>query len=129
VFEAVFGEAKEVKEFTVPAPPKMEFKRSKMRRVSQKEWRVMDFCCGGECDEVKCKDEVLKCDEVKCEDEVSICPVGVGKEKLNMSMNFQVADVIKPLVSVRKLAEKGNRVCFGPDEEDNFIENKQTKKG
>ena len=34
--EAVFGEAKGVKGFTVPAPPKMEFKRSKMRRVNRK---------------------------------------------------------------------------------------------
>ena len=42
-------------------------------------------------------------------------------------MKFQVADVIKPLVSVNKLTEKGNRVCFGPDAEDNYIENKKTK--
>ena len=78
----------------------------------------MDFCCGGECGEVKCREEV------------SVCPVEVGegsKEKLNLSMKFQVADVIKPLVSVKKLTDKGNRVCFGPEEEDNFIENKQTK--
>ena len=75
--------------------------------------------CGTECDEMSCQKEV-----------VSICPVGVGeeKDKMSLSMSFQVADVIKPLVSVKKLTEKGNRVSFGPEEEDNFIENKKTKK-
>ena len=39
-----------------------------------------------------------------------------------------MADVIKPLVSVKRLAEKGNHVCFGPEVGDNFIQNKETGK-
>ena len=44
-----------------------------------------------------------------------------------MNMKFQVAEVSKPLVSVRRIAEKGNLVQFGPKEEDNYIMNKETK--
>ena len=39
---------------------------------------------------------------------------------------FQVADVKKPLVSVKRIVEKGNYVNFGPEDEDNFICNKKT---
>ena len=35
-----------------------------------------------------------------------------------MSLGFQVADVKKPLVSVRRITEKGNLVQFGPKPED-----------
>ena len=42
-----------------------------------------------------------------------------------MSIKFQVADVVKPLISVKRLVEKGNCVTFGPGESDNFIENKK----
>ena len=38
-----------------------------------------------------------------------------------MKLNFQVASVKKPLMSVRRIVEKGNIVCFGPKEGDNFI--------
>ena len=40
-----------------------------------------------------------------------------------MKIGFQVAAVSKPLMSVKKVTEKGNRVCFGPKSEDNYIEN------
>ena len=43
-----------------------------------------------------------------------------------MCLGFQVADVKKPLISVRRIVEKGNHVCFGPREEDNYIINKTT---
>jgi predicted aspartyl protease len=45
-----------------------------------------------------------------------------------LGLKFQVADVIKPLVSVKRLAEKGNQVCFGPNVGDNFIRNKESGK-
>ena len=48
------------------------------------------------------------------------------EEKINMGLTFQVAAVKKPLLSVKRITEKGNRVCFGPGENDNFIENKDT---
>ena len=41
-----------------------------------------------------------------------------------MALAFQVADVKKPLISVRRIVEKGNLVSFGPKPEDNFIENR-----
>ena len=43
-----------------------------------------------------------------------------------MCLGFQVADVKKPLISVRRIGEKGNHVSFGPKEEDNYIINKET---
>ena len=41
-------------------------------------------------------------------------------------LGFQVADVKKPLISVRRIVEKGNHVSFGPKAEDKFIVNKNT---
>ena len=46
----------------------------------------------------------------------------VGPESSVMSLGFQVSDVRKPLAAVHRIAEKGNRVQFGPSDEDNFIQ-------
>ena len=35
-----------------------------------------------------------------------------GKERIRIGLSFQVADVKKPLVSVKRIAGKGNIVCF-----------------
>ena len=43
-----------------------------------------------------------------------------------MGLCFQVADVKKPLVAVKRIAEKGNITQFGPEPGDNFIMNKKT---
>ena len=43
-----------------------------------------------------------------------------------MCLGFQVADVKKPLISVRRIVEKGNHVSFGPRDEDNYIINKSS---
>ena len=43
-----------------------------------------------------------------------------------MNLTFQVADVKKPLISVKRIVEKGNFVSFGPNPEDNFIENRNS---
>jgi hypothetical protein len=43
-----------------------------------------------------------------------------------MSLNFQVSDVQKPLAAVRRIAERGNIVQFGPKDEDNFIKNEKS---
>ena len=45
-----------------------------------------------------------------------------------MAMKFQASDVQKPLAAVWRIAEKGNRIHFGPNEGDNFIENIHTGK-
>ena len=47
-------------------------------------------------------------------------------EKGKLGFRFQVADVKKPLVSVKRITEKGNHVQFGPGEKDNFILNKES---
>ena len=50
----------------------------------------------------------------------------VGQEEKHMCLGFQVADVKKPLVSVKRIVEKGSHVSFGPNEEDNYIINKKS---
>ena len=47
---------------------------------------------------------------------------GLGSKGV-LGMEFQVSEVKKPLAAVWRIAEKGNRVCFGPGEKDNFVEN------
>eukprot|EP00973_Karenia_brevis_P082122 11386426-Karenia_brevis.AAC.1 len=44
-----------------------------------------------------------------------------------MRLNFQVADVAKPLLAVKRIVEKGNHVVLGLGKEDNFIINRDTK--
>ena len=43
-----------------------------------------------------------------------------------VGMKFQVTDVKKPLLAVRRLVEKGNVVSFGPRAGDNYIKNVET---
>ena len=45
-----------------------------------------------------------------------------------MNMTFQVTDAKKPLLSVRRVVEKGNHVHFGPTAADGYISNPQTGK-
>ena len=45
------------------------------------------------------------------------------EQDVKMSLCFQVTDVKKPLVAVTRICENGNRVCFGPNENDNYIQN------
>ena len=40
-----------------------------------------------------------------------------------LSMNFHATSVKKPLAAVCRITQCGNRVCFGPRPEDNYIEN------
>lgn len=50
----------------------------------------------------------------------------VGSEAIKMCLRFQVADAKKPLISVKMIVEQGNKVGFGPEEDDNFIFNEET---
>ena len=50
----------------------------------------------------------------------------VKKEDKRMNLGFQVADVKKPLIAVKRITEKGNRVSFGPNIGDNYIVNDKT---
>ena len=49
-----------------------------------------------------------------------------GAAAADLGLTFQVTDVQKPLLSVKRLAEKGNKVCFGPDSGDNYIFNSKS---
>ena len=52
--------------------------------------------------------------------------VEIEDEGEKMKLRFQVADVKKPLVAVKRICENGNLVSFGPNKEDNYIQNKST---
>ena len=52
----------------------------------------------------------------------------VGNGGSVMAMKFQASDVQKPLAAVWRIAEKGNKIHFGPDAGDNYIENIHTGK-
>ena len=45
-----------------------------------------------------------------------------------VGLKFQVTDVKKPLLAVRRLVEKGNVVMFGPEPHQSFIQHVQTGK-
>ena len=51
---------------------------------------------------------------------------GQGKDPIGLT--FQVTDVRKPLLAVRRLVEKGNKVVLAPDGEESYIFNAITKK-
>ena len=46
-----------------------------------------------------------------------------GSGERLIGLPFQVCDVKKPLVSVKRICEKGNIIQFGPGSEDSFIMN------
>ena len=50
-----------------------------------------------------------------------------GESKDPIDLKFQVTDVRKPLLAVRRLVEKGNKVVLAGDDEESFIMNKATK--
>ena len=51
-----------------------------------------------------------------------------GKDDGIVGLRFQVTDVKKPLLAVRRLVEKGNIVMFGAEPRQNYIENVETKR-
>ena len=64
-------------------------------------------------------------------EDVNLCTVEEEGKKGEMStikVDFQVAAVKKQLISVKRICEKGNRVCFGPEDKDNFVMNNKTNK-
>ena len=50
-----------------------------------------------------------------------------GESKDPIGPKFQVTDVRRPLLAVRRLVEKGNKVVLAGDDEESFIMNKATK--
>ena len=96
-------------DYNVPAPPRNEWNPA--IRQKKRKWNhvcIRNGCCG---------EDVL----------LQLVETGEKRDQTQMNLKFQVADVAKPLVSVRRIAEKGNIVQFGPREEDNYIQNNETK--
>ncbi len=52
---------------------------------------------------------------------MSSATIVVAMDILRGSARVKVADVKKPLLSVKRIVEKGNKVSFGPGIEDNYI--------
>ena len=50
-----------------------------------------------------------------------------GENKDPIGLRFQVTDVRKPLLAVRRLVEKGNTVVLAGDGEESYIMNKAAK--
>ena len=81
---------------------------SVLRKKKRRDWRTLRF---------------------ESSNDIEICPVeneSVVKESRVMNLGFQVADVKKPLIAVKRITERGNHVMFGPQQEDNYILNKAT---
>ena len=55
--------------------------------------------------------------------EFDVCPAKRGDRKM-MCLDFQVADVKKQFIAVKRVIEKGNRVTFETHLGDNYIWNK-----
>ena len=61
------------------------------------------------------------CPVEKVTKEVNFAEVGDGG--VIMSLRFQVADVKKPLISVKRIVQQGSKVGFGPKDGDKYILN------
>ena len=46
----------------------------------------------------------------------------------HMEMGFEVCDVRRPLAAVSRMTSRGNRVVFGPEGEDNYIQHVESGK-
>ena len=67
-----------------------------------------------------------KSDPVFTEDPRFVGQVGSEDQESLLKVNFHVSNVAKPLMSVRRIADQGNLVCFGPESHHNFIQHIQS---
>ena len=85
-------------------------------KINKSEWKKLDLKIDSSCkDGCNCGDsqEHTEMNKKVTFEEVNIRTV--ERENLKMRLRFQVADVVKPLISVKRITEKGNKVCFGPE--------------
>ena len=100
----------------VPVPVPMPGEWTEVTREKKgRKWMRRREGCGGAC---RCGGHEWHAWACAVED--------VEERGKHMCLGFQVADVKKPLISVRRIVEKGNHVSFGPKVEDNYIINKET---
>jgi hypothetical protein len=87
-------------------------------------------CCGSGWKRLKNKKKVRKyipfVPPVPTTVDSCIGQVEKGEKRMKLKFKFQVAEVKKPLISVKRITEKGNVVAFGPEDDDNFIMNSVT---
>ena len=107
--EDILHEQGESEHQGMSAPVPQESWTEVARSRKGRKWMRMQRGCGSACE---------------CEDQAWAC--AVEEREKHMCLGFQVADVKKPLISVRRIVEKGNYVSFGPKVEDNYIVNKGT---
>jgi len=93
--------------------------------------KATECCSGGWCEQKRKRPRKKKNkwqgEWKECGEPVWVCPVeDESKKDKCMGLNFQVADVKKPLIAVKRITEKGNFVSFGPEKDDNYILNKKT---
>ena len=55
------------------------------------------------------------------EESVLIQAIEENEKEGKLNLNFQVADVKKPLISVKRICQRGNTVSFGAEEGDNIL--------
>ena len=131
--EEDFPEISEVKLPPAPAAVGTRVRRNRFEKVPRSKW--VKFGCGKECDCERDGTEgweaIPETRRVRWLQPVESKPAsevraGTKAATKVMSLNFQVADVQKPLIAVRRIAENGNHVAFGPGSEDNYILSKTT---
>ena len=107
--ESIFHEQGESEYQGVPVPVPQEKWMEVIRERKGKKWMRRREGCGSSCE---CGDQAWAC--------------AVEETEKHMCLGFQVADVKKPLISVRRIVERGSYVSFGPKDGDNFIINRET---
>ena len=99
---------------TVEGPLEASSGRPKCFRISRKKWRK--FNCDRDSNEEgseRCEKDLMIVDREKSETS--------PKKRMGLRMTFQVAEVKKPLMAVKRLTQGGNHVSFEPKREDNLI--------
>ena len=61
--------------------------------------------------------------DAECGDVKFVGAVGQGENQITRGLCFQVDDIRKPLVAVKRIAGKFNLLKSGPSENENFIQN------
>ena len=112
-------ESEEFPELTSSAEPqkKVSFGVSRPPK-SKKGWTLLDTMTD---------DEAMRyCRDLDHAGELRIAGVEDASNGLHMNLGFQVTDVKKPLISVRRIAERGNHINFGLGPDDNYIQNRKS---
>ena len=103
-----------------------EPRRTNFRRApkGKKGWKILDDIPENEAIEMCIQDAHRQRTEEGTIKE--ICVLESRGEPIKINLGFQVTDVKKPLISVRRIVERDNIVNFGPEQGDNYILNRKS---